>query len=255
MTRASKTVAPKRAPTKKQASTPRVAEPFSIEELARRSGVTVRNLREFQTRGLLAPPELRGRKGMYSEAHLGRVALIRKLQERGYSLAGIGDLLEGWEQGIGIGDVLGLERSLLTPAVSVQKAMPREQLLTALPELRDPELLAHARKVGLVQGEGPSLCAPDRELVTIAQQFLAIGYPLAALLEELAQMRADAARIAERSRAMFMRYYVEPLQAEGLPGARLAELSAKIRELRPAAARAFMLVLGEAIERGARDTE
>src|SRR6187549_1128068 len=97
---------------------PKEAERMPIEELARRTGMTVRNLRAMHSRSLLSPPELEGRKGFYTERHVARVMLVQRLQGRGFSLAAIGALLEGWEAGSGIMDVMGLEDALRTPAVS-----------------------------------------------------------------------------------------------------------------------------------------
>ncbi len=41
-----------------------VAE-LTIDELARETGMTVRNIRAHQSRGLLPPPEVRARTGYY----------------------------------------------------------------------------------------------------------------------------------------------------------------------------------------------
>ena len=56
-----------------------------IDELARLAGATVRNIRVYQDRGLLAPPRRDGRVGIYTDAHLARLRLIGQLYKRGYS--------------------------------------------------------------------------------------------------------------------------------------------------------------------------
>lgn len=61
-------------------------EELTIDQLARRTGMTARNVRAHQSRGLLAPPTLRGRTGYYGPDHVARVKLIQELQEDGYSL-------------------------------------------------------------------------------------------------------------------------------------------------------------------------
>jgi len=73
----------------------RATEPpeFSIDALARETGSTVRNIRAYQDRGLLPPPERRGRKGIYNDAHLSRLRIINRLLERGYTLANISELI------------------------------------------------------------------------------------------------------------------------------------------------------------------
>jgi DNA-binding transcriptional MerR regulator len=83
--------------------------PWTIDELATLAGTTSRNVRAFQSRGVLPPPHLVGRTGRYDEGHRIRLDAILRLQRRGYSLAAIGDLVAAWEGGRTLGDVLGLE--------------------------------------------------------------------------------------------------------------------------------------------------
>ena len=59
-----------------------VADELTIDELARRTGMTVRNVRAHQSRGLLPPPEVRGRTGFYGPEHVARIELIREQEER-----------------------------------------------------------------------------------------------------------------------------------------------------------------------------
>ena len=46
---------------------------MTIRELAKRTGMTIRNIRAHQTRGLLPPPEVQGRTGYYNEDHIARI--------------------------------------------------------------------------------------------------------------------------------------------------------------------------------------
>ena len=54
---------------------------LTIDELARRTGMTVRNIRAHQSRGLLPPPEVRGRTGFYGAEP--DASLIRKAERLG----------------------------------------------------------------------------------------------------------------------------------------------------------------------------
>src|SRR5579859_5357604 len=67
---------------------------LTIEELAGQTGMTVRNIRSHQARGLLAPPEVRSRVGYYGPEHVVQLRLIRELQDEGFNLNGIKRLLE-----------------------------------------------------------------------------------------------------------------------------------------------------------------
>ena len=65
---------------------------WTIDELARKAGTTTRNIRSYQTKGILPPPRMVGRVGYYSEGHLARLKYTAGLQERGFSLAAIGKI-------------------------------------------------------------------------------------------------------------------------------------------------------------------
>src|SRR5689334_9387941 len=62
---------------------------LTIEQLASESGMSVRNIRSHQSRGLLPPPEVRARVGYYGPEHVARLALIADLQADGFNLAAI----------------------------------------------------------------------------------------------------------------------------------------------------------------------
>src|SRR2546423_8837463 len=67
---------------------------LTIDELARRTGMTARNIRAHQSRGLLPPPAVRGRTGYYGAEHLARLQLIHELQAEGFNLEAIRRLIE-----------------------------------------------------------------------------------------------------------------------------------------------------------------
>src|SRR5690242_3751536 len=87
---------------------------MTIEELSSRSGVTTRNIRAYQSRGLLPAPVSRPgqRSAFYTAEHLARLRLVNRLQERGFSLAGIADLLQAWGGGQSLEQVLGIESAI-----------------------------------------------------------------------------------------------------------------------------------------------
>src|SRR5437868_4842857 len=88
---------------------------YTIDELARAAGTTVRNVRSYQDRGLIDPPERRGRVGIYTQAHLGRLRLINHLLARGYTLANIMELLKAIVEGHDLRSILGLETAISSP--------------------------------------------------------------------------------------------------------------------------------------------
>ncbi len=70
----------------------------------------------YQHQGVLPGPEIRGRVGYYGDGHLARLDLIKRLQDRGYTLAAIKDLAASWESGRGLGSLLGLEQAVTAGA-------------------------------------------------------------------------------------------------------------------------------------------
>ncbi len=66
-----------------------------VEQLSARADVTVDTIRYYQSKGLLDPPRREGRVAWYGDAHLERLARIRSLQQRGFTLATIVRLVSG----------------------------------------------------------------------------------------------------------------------------------------------------------------
>jgi DNA-binding transcriptional MerR regulator len=220
-----------------------------VEELARRTGVTVRNLRAMQARAVLERPELVGRKGFYTERHVARVLLVLKLQSRGFSLASIQALIESWQAGGGIMDVMGLEDALMTPGASgVVREVDVEE---AFPELLDdPRALAKAIEQELVVERDGRYVAPNAELLGIVKQEVAAGFPLEALLRDGDLLLEDVERIAARFRKSFFDHVVNPHLDAGMTGAALNDVAAKVALLRPLSVRVVSILLARAIERG-----
>jgi DNA-binding transcriptional MerR regulator len=81
---------------------------LTVDQLARLTGTTTRNIRSFQTLGLLPRPTLEGRTGLYGPEHLVRLRAVLRLQRAGFSLGAVGTLFAAWEQGLTLGQVLGL---------------------------------------------------------------------------------------------------------------------------------------------------
>jgi DNA-binding transcriptional MerR regulator len=79
-------------------STPSGPE-MTVEELATRTGVSVRNIRAYQTAGLMPSPRLQGRLGLYDQEHLGKLELIRDLRQQGFRLDAIKNMLEKTPEG------------------------------------------------------------------------------------------------------------------------------------------------------------
>src|SRR4051794_41341071 len=87
---------------------------MTIRQLAERTGMTVRNIRAHQTRGLLPPPVVRGRTGYYNEEHVARVELTRDMQADGLNLEAIRRVFESTDQGA-VAEIFDFTRALRAP--------------------------------------------------------------------------------------------------------------------------------------------
>ena len=99
--------------------------------------------------GLLPAAREAGPRRHLPAAHLARLQLIGRLQERGYSLAGIRDLLTSWRDGADLGEVLGLAPDQLVHLDEPGAPATLDQLARLLPALvpdRLDDLLAIGRR-------------------------------------------------------------------------------------------------------------
>ena len=165
------------------------AEPvndLTIDELAREVGLSVRNLRSHQARGLLPPPEVRKRVGYYGPEHVARVRLIQELQAEGMKLEGIKRLLDA--SGASGEGLLRVKHA----AEAFGDAEGSE--IVSLAELRErfgededeAKLISRAVKLGLLAPVGDDLYeVPSPSLLAAAEEFVARGISLPHALELL----------------------------------------------------------------------
>ena len=127
----------------------REAPALTIGDLAERVGMTVRNLREWRTLGLLPAAEMRGRVGYYDEGVVARVERIKELHEQGFPLELVRRMLEA-SDGYG-DDVMRLASALRAPF------REEEPPVLDLAELArrwgsvSPAKLRRAEKLGLIR--------------------------------------------------------------------------------------------------------
>lgn len=95
------------------------AEELTVEELSARTGISVRNLRFYTTRGLVPPPTKKGRSAVYGREHVARFELLQELQAHGLTLAAIERFFEGIPDDA-TAEQIALQRATLRPIASTE---------------------------------------------------------------------------------------------------------------------------------------
>ncbi len=95
---------------------------YRLDELARTSGVSARNIRAYRERGLLDPPRRVGRSAFYDDYHLSQLRTINQLLRRGFNSAHIAEFFASMRQGADLADILGIQRALLGPRADGESA-------------------------------------------------------------------------------------------------------------------------------------
>lgn len=179
---------------------------YRLDELAQRAGVASTTVRLYQSRGLLAPPRLVGRTGWYDDSHLSRLRLIARLQGEGYSLAGIANLLEQWEQGRTLDAVVGLEGELDSLLGDVHAAvLDPSELIGRFPEgAMTAEVMQRAVSLGLVQpAQDGRVRVADRRFLDTGSALAHLGIPTNVILDEWEALATHTDDIAARFIALF----------------------------------------------------
>jgi DNA-binding transcriptional MerR regulator len=212
---------------------------LTIEQLASEVGMTVRNIRNHHTRGLLPPPEVRARVGYYNAEHVARLRLIQDLQADGFNLAAIERLL-GSSDGLA-GRLLGLRKAVTTPFE------PEDSEVITAAELdqrfgpSDPKDVERVRRLRLLIPLGEDRFeVPSPSLLTAAEQVMELGIPLRVTLQLVEKMSRDCDSISRAFTKLFIRELWEPFEQAGRPDEGWDELIEGIDSLRPLASEALL---------------
>jgi DNA-binding transcriptional MerR regulator len=223
-----------------------VAYDLTIEQLAAESGMSVRNIRNHHTRGLLPPPEVRARVGYYNAEHVARLRLILDLQADGFNLASIERLLSGSD---GLAErLLGLRHAVTTPfEPESAELITAEELTKRFGEV-DAKDAERVRKLGLLVPLGDGRFeVPSPALMGAAEEVLALGIPLSAALAVVERVRRDCESISRAFTKLFIRQLWEPFEQAGQPDDRWDELIESVGSLRPLASEALLALFKQSM--------
>ena len=192
---------------------------LTITDLAERAGMTVRNLREWRTLGLLPRATMRGRVGYYEPEILDRVRRIQRLHAEGFTLDLIARMLDAG--GDAADEVIRLAAALHAP-YDIEGAAPGTP-----PKERMAQIKASLDELGLT-----------------AEQ----------ISEATARIREHVEAIAEVFEQVWRDGIWEPFVEAGMPEAELPRSQATAARVKPLALEAvvaqFTLAMEAQIERG-----
>ena len=227
---------------------------LTIDQLAARTGTTVRTIRFYAQRGLLPAPTLRGRTGLYGPGHIARLELVSELTALGFTLAAVEAQLERLPADVG-GDELALQRALLTPWVpeqledvdaaelEVRAGRPLSAAdLAALEGLGVIELL----DCGRVRLHGPASLGQGLAV-------LDSGLPPDMWRRAHAIIEQHTTALAEDLMAMFQDEVLQPYRDRGRPADERTRLAAALAQLKPITVRGVVTAFGRAVNRTIRD--
>ncbi|HEU4977754.1 MAG TPA: MerR family transcriptional regulator [Solirubrobacteraceae bacterium] len=224
---------------------------LTIDELAQRSGMTVRNIRAHQSRGLLPPPEVRARTGYYGPAHLERLRTIQAMQAEGFNLKAIQRLLSA---GNGSGEQLvSFGQELLGSFGPEQPEFMTEADIEARFGTIDFKALRKAQRLGLLRALGDGRYeVPSPTLLRAGEELVALGIPLDHALAVAEKVERSSRSIA----VAFVRLFMDDVVGSAPLAKRTAEdwdrLRVALERLRPLATEAvraaFQQEMSQAVE-------
>ncbi len=225
---------------------------LTIDELARRTGMTARNIRAHQSRGLLTPPTLRGRTGYYNDDHVGRIELIQELQADGYSLELIGRLLRS--TGGSTGEVRQFADALRVPFGAERPVEVKLSDLQSTFNSNSPAVLTQMIELGYLRpagGDRYEETTPEawRGAAVLAE----LGIPAEEMVQAATEIHKAMDVIANRLMRLFVDAVWGPFEAAGHPPEGFRQVLESIERLRPEASvvvqSVFQVSMAEAIEK------
>ncbi len=232
---------------------------MTIGELARRTGMTVRNIRAHQTRGLLPSPEVHGRTGYYTEDHVARIELTHEMQAEGLNLEAIRRVLESTEGSSA--EIVDFARAVRAP---FEDETPEIFETAELAEIwgakeLDSRLIRHAEKLGILR-ELPEgrIEAISPRLQRAGGALVELGVSPKAALDTADKLRRQADAAARTFIDLFVEEIWEPFDKAGRPEEDWPKVRNALDRMRPLASDAvlamFQIAMGEATEKAGEQT-
>lgn len=223
---------------------------LTIDALSAQTSVPSRTIRFYQSKGVLPPPEKKGRVAFYGPEHVERLELIGQLQDRGLRIDAIRTLLSRIERGeVDLGEWLGLEAQLTASWAGDQPRTVSENELFELAGSKRPGLIADLVRAKAVKRTGDVYLVRSPALLQVAMRLEAAGVDLESALSAEAILRKHLGRAA---REVAMQFFTLAEKGRVQPPED-GDWSRLLEELRPTAIEAVRLVFGQEMERVLRE--
>ena len=210
------------------------ANEFTVDQLAQDAKLPVSTIRMYQHRGLIEPPEKRGRVGYYGEGHRERLRLIAQLQDRGFSLAAIKEAVDSWTSGASLNDLLGVRDIAPGLATEPVRTSPAE-LAKKFGDIEVTQAdIQRANEVGLIALDGSDVLVRTPEFLEIGPEVAGHGVPISVMLDEYDAMRKATKKTAKRFQAVFDEHLWAAFEANGMKAddiPALTEAATKLAQL------------------------
>lgn len=232
-------------------------EEFTVDELAARAQMTVRNVRAYAGRGLIAAPRLEGRTGYYTLEHLQRLQLIRQLIDRGYTLAAVEKAVAG-APSAAAGHALDLINILDLPNdVAGAEVLTRDGLAALAGVERNDALIDSMQQFGLVEwvdGDRDVVRLLEPVVVRTGAAAVAIGLAPETVIALFPILKSRLREIADAFVSEVSAEIIQPFVDAGLPEDEWPRILQTIESLLPIASQVTLGIFRSQF-RDAIDTE
>lgn len=182
--------------------------------------------------------------------------LIARLQAEGYSLAGIANLLEQWEQGRSLDAVIGIEAELDALLGDVHAiVLDPVELLERFPDRSmTPELMQRAASLGLAQPtDDGKIRVADRRFLETGSALAHLGIPLDVILDEWEALVAHTDDIAARFVGLFETHLAPADWRAGLDTEQARELAQTLARLQATTRQVLAAAIDASVARLGRE--
>jgi DNA-binding transcriptional MerR regulator len=225
------------------------AEELTVDELASRTGMTVRTVRFYAAEGLLPPPVRRGRVGYYGAAHRMRLELIRTLQEHGYTLAAIERVLARIPVDAPPAEY-AVQSAVLAPWLpDTAERLDRAGLERRVGRRITDDEIGYLVQSGALQTHDDATYGVSSTALGHAIELMRLPVPMTVLHDSAAIIDEHATAVADGRTEVFTRAIWEPYQRGEIDHEQVVAMLAR---LRPLAIQGLVSAFGRAADRAAR---